>query len=371
MHSLRLLGLAFLLSSFSLTIYADADDATNCSASAQALSSYNLSWHVGSIFIMMGVSFLGIVIPVATKFVSWFAVSPRLITCGKSFGVGVILATAFIHMLPPAFEKLTSPCLGHPWHEGYDAFPALFAMLAVLVMHLIEYFATTYLESHHGHAPALHSHHHPDLPVHHHHHLDNGSDTTVNEPALNETLYVHGHEAAKEGYQPADDVSINDTRRWLSTVLLELGILAHSVIIGITLGVSAQGEFTGLLIALCFHQFFEGFALGARIAEVNLINLRSAIGMSAFFMLTTPLGTAIGVGISSTYNPQSSAALLAQGIFDSLSAGILIYVSLVNLLASEMIYDERFKKMRKSTKITSFVCMYAGAAVMAIIGLWA
>lgn len=32
---------------------------------------------------MMTVSFLGIVIPVATKFVSWFAVSPRLITCGK------------------------------------------------------------------------------------------------------------------------------------------------------------------------------------------------------------------------------------------------------------------------------------------------
>lgn len=93
--------------------------------------------------------------------------------------------------------------------------------------------------------------------------------------------------------------------------------------------------------------------------------------MSVFFMLTTPVGTAIGVGISSTYNSQSSAALLAQGIFDSLSAGILIYVSLVNLLASEMIYDERFKKMRKSTKVISFVCMYAGVAVMAIIGIWA
>ncbi|KAL4585838.1 hypothetical protein LXL04_010464 [Taraxacum kok-saghyz] len=36
----------------------------------------------------------------------------------KAFASGVILATGFIHILPDAFESLTSPCLKeHPWGD--------------------------------------------------------------------------------------------------------------------------------------------------------------------------------------------------------------------------------------------------------------
>jgi hypothetical protein len=40
----------------------------------------------------------------------------------------------------------------------------------------------------------------------------------------------------------------------LQTMVLEGGILTHSVIIGITLGVTSDDQFTTLLIAICFHQ---------------------------------------------------------------------------------------------------------------------
>lgn len=33
----------------------------------------------------------------------------------KYFGSGVIIATAFIHLLSPALEELGSPCLGAEW----------------------------------------------------------------------------------------------------------------------------------------------------------------------------------------------------------------------------------------------------------------
>ena len=47
----------------------------------------------------------------------------------------------------------------------------------------------------------------------------------------------------------------------ITAYILEVGIALHSVVIGVTLGVSRGPEFVSLLIAVAFHQFFEGFAL--------------------------------------------------------------------------------------------------------------
>lgn len=69
----------------------------------------------------------------------------------------------------------------------------------------------------------------------------------------------------------------------LQTVqVLELGIVAHSVIIGVTLGVSESPcTIRPLLAALSFHQFFEGFALGGCIAQVG-IHLSYVVVFSKF-----------------------------------------------------------------------------------------
>lgn len=53
--------------------------------------------------------------------------------------------------------------------------------------------------------------------------------------------------------------------------MLELGIVVHSVIIGISLGASQSPEtIKPLLAALSFHQFFEGMGLGGCISQVIL-----------------------------------------------------------------------------------------------------
>jgi zinc transporter ZupT len=53
--------------------------------------------------------------------------------------------------------------------------------------------------------------------------------------------------------------------------VLEAGIGVHSVLIGIALGVSKTAcALIPLLIALVFHQLFEGFALGACLVEVRI-----------------------------------------------------------------------------------------------------
>jgi len=56
--------------------------------------------------------------------------------------------------------------------------------------------------------------------------------------------------------------------------VLELGIIVHSVIIGISLGASESPKtIRPLVAALTFHQFFEGMGLGSCITQVYHIHL--------------------------------------------------------------------------------------------------
>jgi zinc transporter ZupT len=160
----------------------------------------------------------------------------------------------------------------------------------------------------------------------------------------------------------------NDQHHAISTYLLELGIALHSVLIGLTLGTT-----TDSFVALFFHQFFEAIALGAQIANLKNLSIISAIGMVVFYALTTPVGIAIGIGIhSGIYNPKSVTTLLVTGILDSLAAGVLIYVALVNLITAEMSANAYgFYSLRTRLKLLYYTALYLGVAAMAVIGRWA
>ncbi|CAI0401460.1 unnamed protein product [Linum tenue] len=89
-----------------------------------------------------------------------------------------------------------------------------------------------------------------------------------------------------------------------------------------------------LVAALTFHQFFEGLGLGGCISQAKF-KFRVAATMMLFFSLTTPIGIVVGICISRGYSEDSQAALLVSGILNSASAGILIYMALVDLLAQD------------------------------------
>ena len=71
----------------------------------------------------------------------------------------------------------------------------------------------------------------------------------------------HHHHVLEVGHSHAHGLELLDvSQRRISTYILEAGVASHSVVIGVALGVSSDAEFTGLLVALVFHQFFEGKA---------------------------------------------------------------------------------------------------------------
>ncbi|CAF0871356.1 unnamed protein product [Didymodactylos carnosus] len=339
---------------------------------------YKSTLRIISIFVILFTSFLGASLSVATLRVKFLHLNPIIINVGKFFGSGVVLATGFIHMLPTAMEALTDSCLPNSW-KVYGAYAGLFSMIAVLTMQLIEFIAHQRYRnigkvdvSTNPEPPVVieqccnHDDHQTDQQDHKVQFQEQQKSTIVKVEA-EKIEFDNEHEGCFHG------AALQESQQHkISTYLLEIGIATHSILIGIALGTTNGSEFVALFIAIIFHQFFEGIALGAQIARLNQTSLLPAICMVIFFAITTPIGIAIGIGIhASTYSPKSTAALLVNGIFDSISAGILIYIALVNLIAAEFSNSRTFYVLRTRLKILYYVSLYMGVALMSIVALWA
>src|SRR5690606_39057603 len=65
-------------------------------------------------------------------------IPPVVLFLARHFGTGVLIATAFVHLLPTAFISLLDPCLPAFWTEKYPAMPGAIAMAAVFFVTTIE-----------------------------------------------------------------------------------------------------------------------------------------------------------------------------------------------------------------------------------------
>jgi zinc transporter ZupT len=104
----------------------------------------------------------------------------------------------------------------------------------------------------------------------------------------------------------------------MNITLLEGGILFHSVFVGMTVSITIQG-FVILLVAILFHQMFEGLGLGTRIAAVPYKrgSIRPWLLVVAFGM-TAPIGQAIGLAVRGSYDPNSAFGLIIVGVFNAM-----------------------------------------------------
>ena len=92
--------------------------------------------------------------------------------------------------------------------------------------------------------------------------------------------------------------------------------------------------------------------------------------MALAFALTTPVGMAIGIGVLRHFNGNDRATLIAIGTLDALSAGILVWVGLVEMWAHDWIHGPLTEASMFETVI-ALVGLVAGAAVMSLLGKWA
>ncbi|CAI9787115.1 unnamed protein product [Fraxinus pennsylvanica] len=266
-----------------------------------------LKYKLAALASILVVSVIGVCLPVLGKTIPALSPERSFFFIIKAFAAGVILSTGFIHVLPDAFENLTSPCISpHPW--GDFPFTGFVAMVSAIGTLMVDTYATSYYsKKSSGKAQIASGDEGGVVPVHTH------------------ATHGHAHGAVSM------EIDFGETQLLRHRVISQLGIIVHSVIIGIALGASESPKTIRPLIAtLTFHQFYEGMGLGGCISQAKFKS-REVVIMALFFSLTTP----IGIGITKIYSETSPNALIIEGIFNAASAGILIYMALVDLLSAD------------------------------------
>lgn len=141
------------------------------------------------------------------------------------------------------------------------------------------------------------------------------------QPASKDAKDPKGESATEVVYLDEENQSVDpQVFKKMSTniTLLEGGILFHSVFVGMTISITIKG-FVVLLVAMLFHQMFEGLGLGSRIAAVPYPkgSIRPWVLVLAFGT-TAPIGQAIGLIARSSYDPESAFGLIIVGVFNAM-----------------------------------------------------
>ena len=280
----------------------------------------------GSLLAILVASAVGICLPVALT--RAFRGSPnyaRGLLLVKCYAAGVILSTSLVHVLPDAHAALADCAVAsrRPWRDF--PFAGLFTLVGALLALLVDLSASSHLEAH-AHvgadADAHHGHGHQEAPYtpipkkvpvfelagemspKKRAFLDDdreedpapnaatngGADPDRDDVALfgpkkgarsDEVPVVvaagcHGvaHEVVEVGEGPGEDEEETRRKQKMVSKVLEIGIVFHSVIIGVTMGMSQDVcAIRPLVVALSFHQVFEGMGLGGCIAQVRAKNI--------------------------------------------------------------------------------------------------
>ncbi|KAF8239348.1 ZIP zinc/iron transport family [Tricholoma matsutake] len=334
----------------------------NCGSGGGADTYHGL--RIASVFIILVGSTCGALFPVLARRSSWLHVPKGIFDFAKYFGSGVIIATAFIHLLNPAVSELSSPCLSAAWAQYPYAFG--FCLLSLFSIFIVELVAFRWGSSKlaklglqydaHGHKTGSHAAH--------------GPEGSFDHLPPNSKLESKMDSTDVEG-QPTWTIDDSALAQIIGIAILEFGVTLHSVLIGLTLAVDPS--FKILFVVIVFHQMFEGLGIGSRLAFMRLpekYNWVPIVG-AMLYGLTTPIGIAAGLGVRTTYNPGSTTASIVSGVLDSISSGILLYTGLVELLAHEFLFNKEMMSASNGQLVYALTCMCLGCGVMALLGKWA
>lgn len=357
---------------------------------------YSSGIHVVALFVVLAASLVGALFPLLGRRVPALRLPDYVYAVGKCTGTGVMLAVGLIHMMGEAAENFDAPCVPEGFKAAYEAWAFLLAGIAMLLMHALD---TVIGEVVHGwyerreKAAAAagkfpdeaeeeeerdsgcgHSHaHSPDLE-------DLEGLEGMENPLGSKGAVVgavpcseHGCEGHQHGVAVPE--SMGRVQRVVAAVCMEFGVTLHSVLVGLDLGVTSNDEVRVLMVALLFHQLFEGLAMGARLADASF-HLSLEVVLMLVFSLSAPIG--VGVGIAAiTSSPTAlsgSTYVMVASILDAVCGGILVYLALTLMLVD---FPKDLRRLCSSDnsysllrKLGLFAGLWVGAAVMMLIGKW-
>lgn len=312
------------------------------------LEEYDLPLHIGAVFILLASAIAGVAAPLIAQRMrpstgtSVSRAATSVFFALRYFGGGIIISTAFIHLLFHAFVAFSNECVGTLVYEAVS--PAI-AMAALYVTFLADFFMARPLRRRAQQALRVTS----------------DSSLQSSEDKIESTQSLQPSDA----WQADSSQCQAQLQKW-NVMFLEAGVIFHSVIIGVTIGTAAGTGWVALLIAITFHQFCEGLGLSSRIAMLHSSQVTRLlkVGLHSAFIASTPLGIAIGIGARNSYNSNNRQTLLATGILDSISAGLLLYSGLVQILVNDFLQNKQMLEGSSGRCLMAVFWLTAGLFVM-------
>lgn len=326
---------------------------------------YNIPLRIGLIFVILVTSAIGVFLPIIATAFTRVTTQSTIFVILRQFGTGVVLSTAFVHLYTHATLMFANECLGELKYEGVTSAVVL---AGVFLSFLVDYLgvrfitwkqgrnsaastSTVVVEDRAGSQDAIPEQKAVPSP---------GSDTIV---SAEENGHGHGH---------GHGLVQGQVDQKLSVAVLEAGIIFHSILIGITLVVAGDSYFLTLFAVIVFHQMFEGIALGTAIASLptHKAGIATKVIMGSIFALITPIGMAIGIGVLKQWNGNDPNTIVAVGTLDAISAGILLWVGIVELLARDWLQGPLLTTGPVKTG-AAMLALIAGMVLMSFLGKWA
>lgn len=352
---------------------------------------------ISSIFVIFVTSSLLALFPVVAQKIPWLRVHKYVYQFARSFGTGVIVATSYIHLMDPAYQEIgTYACIAQTGNWAIYSWCPAIMLATVFGTFLVDLFSAVYVERKYG---VVHEENGDEVAnaitggggggtgAHEHktNQLESGSLPHTENPYCSGIQEMDQKDEKSSASTDTHSFAVSEScnseneqdmeRKFRSDfgafIVLEAGLLFHSVMIGLNLG-TVGDEFSTLYPVLVFHQAFEGLGIGARLCAITFPREKRwwPYVLCLAYGLTTPVCVAIGLGVRKTYSDNSYSVNVVSGILDSISAGVLMYTGLVELLARDYMFNpHRTKDLREL--FFNVASILTGAGLMALLGKWA
>lgn len=316
---------------------------------------------IGALFAVLATSALGVFPPVLATSVFKIDLQSLPMTFVKQFGTGVVLSTAYVHLAAESQEDFTNECIGE---LDYDPTAMSLVLAGTFIAFVLEYGSARWLRARKDRKKHSHS-------------SDSEMDDTSKETqceSKDETVDVIETQLDMSGAAnmgcAAHSAALIDPTDKISVIIMEGGIIFHSALVGVAVTIASEDGFIALFIAILFHQTFEGIGLGSRIAGLKDSSLFFKLSMCTYFTIITPIGMAIGLGVMDSMNSNDPATIWAIGTISALSAGVLMWAGLVEMLAFDWLFGDLSFAPRKRVCF-AMAGLVAGMICMSLIGKWA
>ncbi|KAK1752659.1 ZIP zinc transporter-domain-containing protein [Echria macrotheca] len=381
---------------------------------------YNIPLRVGLLFVILVTSSIGVFTPILiASFVSPHNV---VFTILRQFGTGIIISTAFIHLYTHANLMFQNQCLGE---LAYESTASAILMAGIFLSFMVEYFGIRLVQWHSAKSAsrspetASASTKSPELSTEMvnitvleagviFHSLLIGLTLVVAGDTFFITLFIvilfhqmfegialgtriaqlgrarpstglgHGHTHGlghhghfHEPKQPSP-----------STLAEEFAAASdhqqhpphhHGVPKKVETASGEDSDDMASGNAVLPHHPAPAAAAAAAVPPTTTspVSLKKKLLLATAFAFVTPLGMAIGIGALQTFNGNDPSTVIAIGTLDALSAGILVWVGVVEMWAHDWMLGGEMTTAGPVRTVLGMLALVAGMALMSLLGKWA